>query len=560
MSSAVAALSPMRRRADVVLGVLMAWHILLALSLIVGPPIVLSSLAAPDLIAVVLAIVALLVGVLSALAAVFIARRDHLGRTLSLTVNYLLCLGSALALAHLLGVFMGLDDLADAMARGIPYLLLLLVIIGYFISTVEVRERPVPAARRALGRVVMISGGVGFLLTAGALSALASLPSKYVVGGWLPFALTLVMLIAGYMLWRMSRRDCAQMLGAKNVHSERLSGWLFLSPNLLGFLLFFAGPLLFSLYVSFTNWDSFNQRDWVGLDNYARVFNLSVGLLATPDQPLRDVMDVGRYDELLRFSAFGQGILIGAEDKRFWIALRNTLVFGLLAVPLSVLPALLLAALLNSQLPGMRFYRTLYFIPSVAAVVGVALIWQWMYNSQVGWINFFITSAVNFLNALLGTEIRDPQIRWLADSDYALLAVVIMSAWQWVGFNTVLFLAGLQTIPRELYEAATVDGANARQQFFNVTLPMLAPTTLYVLVTTTIQALQVFDQVFIVSNGTGGPGTATLTMTLNLYQNGFQSFRQGYASALAWVLFIVIFVFTLVQFRRQRRASGAYDE
>lgn len=165
---------PMRRRADVVLGVLMAWHILLALSLIVGPPIVLSSLAAPDLIAVVLAIVALLVGVLSALAAVFIARRDHLGRTLSLTVNYLLCLGSALALAHLLGVFMGLDDLADAMARGIPYLLLLLVIIGYFISTVEVRERPVPAARRALGRVVMISGGVGFLLTAGALSALAS--------------------------------------------------------------------------------------------------------------------------------------------------------------------------------------------------------------------------------------------------------------------------------------------------------------------------------------------------------------------------------------------------
>jgi ABC-type sugar transport system permease subunit len=481
-------------------------------------------------------------------------------RQLSLTVNYLLCLGTALALAHLLGVFMGLDDLADAMARGIPYLLLLLVVIGYFISTVEVRERPVPMARRALGRVIMISGGAGFLLTAGALSALASLPGKYVAGGWLPLALTMVMLIAGYMLWRMSRLDCAQALGAKNVHSERLNGWLFLSPNLLGFILFFAGPLLFSLYVSFTNWDSFNQRDWVGLANYARVFNLSVSLLATPDQPLREVMDVGRYDELLRFSIFGQGILIGAEDKRFWIALRNTLVFCLLAVPLSVLPALLLAALLNSQLPGMRFYRTLYFIPSVAAVVGVALIWQWMYNSQVGWINFFITSAVNFLNALLGTNIRDPQIRWLADSDYALLSVVIMSAWQWVGFNTVLFLAGLQTIPRELYEAATVDGANSRQQFFNVTLPMLAPTTLYVLVTTTIQALQVFDQVFIVSNGTGGPGTATLTMTLNLYQNGFQSFRQGYASALAWVLFIVIFVFTLVQFRRQRRASGAYDE
>jgi ABC-type sugar transport system permease subunit len=560
MSAAAASLAATGKRGHAVLNVLTAWHLVLAPLLIGGALLTLSTLGSVDLIAAILTGVAILLGIASGGAAFFIARRNHLGRTLSLTVNYLLCLGSALALAHLLGVFMGLDDLADAMARGIPYLLLLLIVAGYFISTVEVRERPVPAARRALGRVFMVSGTIGFLLSAGALTALTSIPGKYAALGWLPFALTLVMFLAGGMLWRMSRRDCAQALGAKNIHSERLSGWLFLSPNLLGFILFFAGPLLFSLYVSFTNWDSFNQRDWVGLANYARVFNLSVSVLATPDQPLREVMDAGRYDELLRLNILGQGILIGAEDKRFWIALRNTLVFGLLAVPLSVLPALLLAALLNSQLPGMRFYRTLYFIPSVAAVVGVALIWQWMYNSQVGWINYFISRAISFLNAVLGSNIRDPQIRWLADSDYALLSVVIMSAWQWIGFNTVLFLAGLQTIPRELYEAAMVDGANARQQFFNVTLPMLAPTTLYVLITTTIQALQVFDQVFIVSNGTGGPGTATLTMTLNLYQNGFQSFRQGYASALAWVLFIVIFVFTLVQFRRQRRASGAYDE
>jgi ABC-type sugar transport system permease subunit len=281
--------------------------------------------------------------------------------------------------------------------------------------------------------------------------------------------------------------------------------------------------------------------------------------LATPGQAANQVLDVKVYDELGRINLFGNGYVVGAEDKLFWISLRNTLLFGLLGVPLSVIPALFLATLLNTKLPGMRVYRTLYFIPSVAAVVGVALIWQWMYNSQVGWINYFISSAIDLINSVFKINIQDPKIGWLSDSNYALLAVVIMAAWQWVGFNTVLFVTGMQTIPRELYEAATVDGANPVEQFFNVTLPMLAPTMLYVLITTTILAMQVFDQVFIVSNGAGGPSVATLTMTLNLYQNGFQSFRQGYASALAWVLFIAIFAFTLFQFLRQRRQSGAYD-
>jgi ABC-type sugar transport system permease subunit len=537
----------------------MVWHAALCVLLIAGALVMLSSAPALDLTTIALAVALALLALGSGAAAALILRRNHLGRTLSLAVNYILFLACLIGLAHVLGVFMGLDDLADSMARGVPFLMAALFVVGYFVAATELRDQPVPMARRTLGRVLMAIGAIGFLLTAGVVPALASIPGKYASGGLLPLALTAGVVVLGYMLWSMWRGESARAMRAKNIHSERLNGWLFLSPNLLGFALFFAGPLLFSLYVSFTNWDSFNKRDWVGLDNYRRVFNLTVQPLATPDQPANQAIDVRVYDELFRINLFGQGYLIGAEDKRFWISLRNTLVFGLLAVPLAVIPALLLATLLNSRLPGMRIYRTLYFIPSVAAVVGVALIWQWMYNSQVGWINYFITSAINFINSVFGTNIKDPQIRWLADSDYALLSVVIMSAWQWLGFNTVLFLAGLQTIPRELYEAATVDGANPRQQFFNVTLPMLAPTTLYVLITTTIQALQVFDQVFIVSNGTGGPGTSTLTMTLNLYQNGFQSFRQGYASALAWVLFIVIFAFTLFQFRRQRRASGAYD-
>ncbi len=541
------------------LTLLAGWHVALSVALVGGALATLNSAAASEALRIAAAIGLALAASGSAAATLFIARRNHLGRTLSLVVNYIVFLACLIGLAHTLGVFMGLDDLADYMARGFPFGMGALFVVGYFISTTALHERPVSLARRNLGRVLMALGAIGFLLTAGVVPALASLPGKYISGNLLPLALTAGVMTTGYLLWSMWRGESARAMGAKNIHTERLNGWLFLSPNLLGFILFFAGPLLFSLYVSFTNWDSFNKRDWVGLDNYRRVFNLTVQALKTANQPAGDVIDVRVYDELLRANLFGQSYLIGAEDKRFWISLRNTLVFGLLAVPLAVIPALALAALLNSRLPGMRFYRTLYFIPSVAAVVGVALIWQWMYNSQVGWINYFITNAISLINSVLGSNIKDPQIRWLADSDYALLSVVIMSAWQWLGFNTVLFLAGLQTIPRELYEAATVDGANPGQQFFNVTLPMLAPTTLYVLTTTTIQALQVFDQVFIVSNGTGGPGTSTLTMTLNLYQNGFQSFRQGYASALAWVLFVVIFAFTLFQFRRQRRASGAYD-
>lgn len=554
-----AALTSNPRRGSGTLPVLTLWHFALGAALVLGAVVLFATTAPMTLLTAIVAAALVVLGVVSAVAAWYVVRRDHLGRTLSLVVNYLLFVACLAGLAHTLGLFMGLDDLADSMARGIPFAMALVFVIGYFIATAERRERPVSLQRRAVGRVVMVAGVIGFLLTAGVVPALASLPGKYASSGWWPLLFTSGVVVLGGMIGLMWRGDTARLLGAKNIHSERLNGWLFLSPNLLGFLIFFAGPLLISLYVSFTNWDAFNKRDWIGLANYQRVFGLVVQPLATPGQPVGEVLDVRVYSELLRVNLPGQSFIVGAQDRLFWVSLRNTLVFGLMAVPLSVIPALLLATLLNSKLPGMRFYRTLYFIPSVAAVVGVALIWQWMYNSQVGWINYFITSAINFINSVLGTNIPDPRIRWLADSDYALLSVVIMSAWQWLGFNTVLFLAGLQTIPRELYEAATVDGANPRQQFFNVTLPMLAPTTLYVLTTTTIQALQVFDQVFIVSNGTGGPGTATLTMTLNLYQNGFQSFRQGYASALAWVLFVVIFVFTLVQFRRQRRASGAYD-
>jgi ABC-type sugar transport system permease subunit len=269
-------------------------------------------------------------------------------------------------------------------------------------------------------------------------------------------------------------------------------------------------------------------------------------------------MDGSIFSELLRFNMLGKSYVLGAADARFWIALRNTLVFGIVTVPLSAIPALFLANILNSKIPGMKIFRAIYFLPSIAAVVGISLIWQWLYNASVGYINYFITIGLDFINTIFATSYPQAQIRWLSESRTALLAIIIVSAWQTMGFNTVLFLAGLQNVPKELYEAATVDGAGRWARFWKITLPLLAPTTFFVITTTTIQAFQVFEQVFIMTNPPGSPGTSTLTIVLYLYQNGFQRFQQGYAAAIAWVLFIVIFSVTLLQFRSQRK-TGAYD-
>lgn len=494
--------------------------------------------------------------VLSGTAVFTMRRLKQNGRILSLAINYLGLLFCALAALNHLNAFTGIDSLAGTFARGLPFLLV--VALGYFVAAAAGRYEGRPAQQHALrriGRWISLGGLIAFLLAVGILRALQT-----AVAGLTD--LTLLALLAGaaitgVMLWAMWRRPMADHFSTKNSHTEMLNGYLFLSPNLLGFLIFFAGPLLLSLYVSFTDSDAFGNAQWIGFDNYAEILNLDVARLETPDQRISEVLDTRQYSELNRFTIFGRSYVIGAEDQLFWIALGNTLQFVLLAVPFSVIPALLLANLLNSKIPGMKFFRAIYFLPSVAAVVGIALVWQWLYNATIGYINYAITVGVNFLNNF-GFLLADPQIRWLSESRTALLAVIIMASWQWIGFNTVLFLAGLQNIPGELYEAATVDGASPRQQFFRVTLPLLAPTTFFVVTTTVIQAMQVFEQVFIIMPGQNpaGPGNATLTMVLYLYQKGFQRFEQGYASAIAWVLFLLIFAATLFQFQRQRNAGA----
>ena len=545
------------------LNVILAWQVVLAVFLAAGSTFMLISLADATLpIAGGMRLFLIVSGALGAVgslyAAWYIARRDHRGRMLSLGINYLgfvLCLILDL---HILGVYVGLDVLGGTFKYGLPFLLL--AFIGYLIGAWGDRYDNEPLRQqtfRKISRGVMIAAGVLWLFAVGLIDGLIALLAQF--NGPLPFMLTAGMIVFGVMLRGMWRRPAAEAMHAKRQHAEALSGLLFLSPNLFGFLLFFAVPLLFSLLVSFTNSDAVMKHYFVGLENYRQLLNVTVQPLAAPDQAANQVIDIKVFDELARFNLFGQNYVIGAEDKLFWLALRNTLLYCLMAVPFSVIPALLLATLMNSKIPGMRFFRAIYFLPSVAAIVGISLIWQWLYNATIGYVNYFITLLVNFGNQLLGLGLADPKIQWLSDSRYALIAIAIMAVWSTIGFNIVLFLAGLQSIPRDLYEAATVDGASPTQQFLKVTVPMLAPTTFFVLVTTTILAMQLFEQVFILTNPLGGPNNSTLSLVVYLYQNGFQRFQQGYASATAWVLFIVIFGLTLYQYRQQRKTGNAYE-
>ncbi len=534
------------------------WHIALTIGLLGGIVPLWQAGKMAVWLRLLLTIVMLTGGLASTLAAIFIRRGEHRGRVISLVINYLGFLFCFLGTLHVLGVFLGIDALAETFPRGIPYLGG--IFAGYLVSAFGDRYENFPKRQQAFrraGKIIMGIFGLLFLLAIRTLPGLLALIKRY--NSLPPYLLTAGAILFGVMVWVLWRKDSANALKANNAHEEMLNGLLFLSPNLLGFLLFFAAPLLLSFYFSFTNYDATTKvSDWVGLKNYISLLNLTIAPLSSPAQPATEVLNTKIYDELTRITLFGRGFIIGAQDKLFWIALRNTVVFCLLAVPLSVIPALLLANLLNSKLPGMKFFRAIYFLPSVAAVVGVALIWQWLYNAAVGYINYSIVSVINFINNIFGFAIADPQIRWLSDTRTALLAVVIMSAWQWIGFDTVLFLAGMQNISKEIYEAATVDGASKWAQFTKITIPLLAPTTFFVVTTAIINALQLFEQVYVLINTEppGGPANSTISLVLYLYVKGFQRFQQGYASAVAWVLFVVIFSVTLLQYRRQR--GGTY--
>ena len=287
------------------------------------------------------------------------------------------------------------------------------------------------------------------------------------------------------------------------------------------------------------------------------MLSLSVGTLATPDQAAKAVIAEG-HSELTRIVLGSQIIVVGARDTLFWTSFFNTFFYCILLLILSIPPAIGLAIVLNSKIAGMKFFRALFFIPSIAAVVGVALIWQWLYDPGVGFINYAITGLINAINSLLHTQIANPNVQWLTDDRVLMVSVVIMAAWQVIGFNTVILLAGLQGMPREVMEAATVDGANRWTRFLRITLPLLGPTTFFVTITTLIAGLQAFAEPLSLI-GENNPTTAKLTSVYYLYNTAFSSFRMGYASAVAWALFIVIFTVTIIQFRLSR-SNQAYSD
>ncbi len=481
------------------------------------------------------------------LSTVWTVRRTRRGRVMAITVDYLAVLVLFLLLLHLSGVYLGLNELADTFGAGLPWLFLVVVafVLGYAMDAVQKN----PAAHRLIRstRWAMFAvGWIGFLIAVGAPRAVADFALGLLDPGLLGLTLASLFLLTILLaLWGPAGKA---RFGATGADGELLNGVLLVSPNVLGFLFFFAGPLLFSLYVSLTRWDAFSDPVFVGLQNYIDILSLQVVTLSDPTVALPPGLQPG-FSEVLRVGS----VVVAAQDKLFWISMRNIIVFSLIAIPLAVIPALFIASLLNSKIRGIRFFRALYFIPSVAGVVGIAIIWKQLLDQTVGWVNYLITLSVGFLNSSFGLDLVDPKIGWLSDPATALPAIAVVFAWTSLGFNAVLFLAGLQGIPADLYEAASIDGANRWQRFRNITLPSVAPTTFFVVATSTILALQLFTEPYVLTSpNPGGPNNATLTPVMYLYNQGFKNFEFGYASAVAWVLFALIFVFTVVQYRRER--------
>ena len=273
----------------------------------------------------------------------------------------------------------------------------------------------------------------------------------------------------------------------------------FLLPNLIGFLVFIVYPVFRALLISLTNWNGFKQMDFVGISNYVKLFS----------------------------------------DSTFLISLQNTMVYTIVTVPLSIMFGILMALLMNTKIPGIKVFRTIYFLPQITSMVAIGLVWSLILAKQ---------GPVNQLLTLLG---NDNPPKWISSSQYALTSVEIVSIWRSMGYNAIILLAGLQGISADLYEAAKLDGANAFQSFTHVTLPMLSPSIFFCLVTQMISSFKVFD--IIIAMTQGGPGRSTNVLAYFVYNKSFVDSRYGYASAAAFVMFAIIMIFTAIQFIGQKK-------
>lgn len=282
---------------------------------------------------------------------------------------------------------------------------------------------------------------------------------------------------------------------------DALIAYSFIAPNFLGFAVFTLGPIMFAFVLAFMHWDGSNAITFAGLDNFWRLF----------------------------------------EDKAFIDSFWNTIIYTVVSVPATLACALGLAILLNQKILGRDFFRTAMFFPYVASLVAVAVVWNMIFNPEMG--------PVNMILYTLGLDPKNMP-GWAADRHWAMVTVILFGVWKSMGYFMVIYLAGLQGINSELYEAADLDGANAWQKFLYVTLPQLGPTTFFVTVMLTIQSFKVFDQIYMITQG--GPGTSTLVLVYHIYNEAFISWDLGYSSMIALVLFFLVLGVTVVQFRRQK--------
>lgn len=277
------------------------------------------------------------------------------------------------------------------------------------------------------------------------------------------------------------------------------SGWFFISPWLLGFLLFTLMPFVASFYLSFCRYDILSAPEWIGLDNYIELFT---------------------------------------ADPLFWKSLYNTFFYALFAIPLGIVAGVIMAMLLNLEIRGVSVYRTLFFIPSIVPLVASSILWIWLFNPQIG-----------LINAMLGwVGITGPT--WLSSTAWSKPALILMSVWA-VGGSMVIYLAGLKNIPVELYEASVIDGAGIWHRTRHITLPLLTPVIFFNLMMGMIGAFQYFTQAYIMTMG--GPEDSTLFYGLYLFQRSWAYLDMGYASAMAWILFVIILVFSLLVFKSHKK-------
>jgi len=285
----------------------------------------------------------------------------------------------------------------------------------------------------------------------------------------------------------------------KQKQKTALMAYIFILPQIIGMFCFILGPMVGSLVISFSRWNLVDPPQWVGFENFGIQF----------------------------------------RNPLFWKVVLNTVYYSFVSVPLGIVVSLGLALVLNQKIKGVTWYRSVYFAPVVTPMVAVALVWSWLYNPDFGAIN----TVLNYVG------IEGP--KWLADTTWAMPSIIIMSIWKSLGFNMVIFLAGLQDIPEQLYEVAGLDGANRWHKFRNITLPMLSPTIFFVMIISVISSFQVFSQIYIMTGG--GPANSTNVIVLHIYDLAFRYWKMGEGCVVGWVLFTIVLLFTLIQFGLSKR-------